>query len=179
LFYIVWRIVRGRSNAWLININAITALVLLYPCCFINFDGMIASFNARHCEEVGGGGSPLDIAYFQDLGAPALPALDGVRDHLVGDARQQWAKAVSVGLHAQLDADLNDWHAWTWRRARSARAADEINTQLAKARAAASEQLAQVPSLKGAGASASASASAASAAAAAIVATPETIETSH
>ena len=57
LFYIVWRIVRARSNAWLININAVTALLVLYPCCFLNFDGMIAGFNVRHCAEAGGGGS--------------------------------------------------------------------------------------------------------------------------
>src|SRR5688572_27936917 len=120
LFFIVWRIVRGRSNTWLINANAITALVLLYPCCFINFDGMIASFNARHCEEAGGRGSSLDIAYFENLGTPALPALDSVRDKLRGDARRDWAANVSQQLHAELDADVSDWRAWTWRRSRSA-----------------------------------------------------------
>ena len=145
LFYIVWRIVRGRSNAWLINANALTALILLYPCCFINFDGMIASFNARHCEEAGGRGSSLDIAYFQNLGTPALPALDSVRDKLRGDARREWAKNVSDELHAELDADVNDWRAWTWRRSRSAQAAREVN-ELARARAAQQQQqLAQAP----------------------------------
>ena len=149
LLYIVWRIVRGRSNAWLININAVTALLILYPCCFINFDGMIANFNARHCEEVGGGGSSLDIAYFETLGTPALPALDAVRDRLHGEARQAWAKEVSDRLHADLDADVNDWRSWTWRRARSARAAREI--QLAKARQREQQQqvqLAQAPSAR-------------------------------
>jgi hypothetical protein len=132
LFYIIWRIVRRRSNGWLVNVNAVTALVLLYPCCFINFDGMIASFNARHCEEVGGGGSPLDIAYFENLGTPALPALDSVRDQLIGDARKKWAREVSEKLHTELDADVNDWRSWTWRRARSKRQVEQV--QLAKAK---------------------------------------------
>jgi hypothetical protein len=143
LFYIVWRIVRGRSNAWLININAVTALLILYPCCFINFDGMIANFNARHCEEVGGGGSSLDIAYFEALGTPALPALDSVRDRLHGDARQAWAKDVSDRLHAELDADVNDWRAWTWRRSRSARAVREVQLAKAHDREQQQRQLAQ------------------------------------
>jgi hypothetical protein len=138
LFYIIWRIVRGRSNAWLINVNAVTALLILYPCCFLNFDGMIAGFNARHCEEVGGGGSPLDIAYFENLGTPALPALDSVRDRLIGNARREWAKEVSDRLHAELDADVNDWRSWTWRRARTAHAAQEV--RLAKTRAREQQQ---------------------------------------
>src|SRR5256714_6983678 len=65
LLYIIWRIVGSRSNAWLINVNAVTALIALYPCCFVNFDGMIADFNASHCEEANGRGSPLDIDYFR------------------------------------------------------------------------------------------------------------------
>ena len=140
LFYIIWRIVRGKSNGWLINVNAVTALALIYPWCFINTDSMIANFNARHCEEVGGGGSPLDIDYFESLGTPALPALDTVRDRLVGDARKQWAADVSNRLHEKLDADVNDWRAWTWRRARSKQKVEQIH--LAKARAR-EQQLAQ------------------------------------
>jgi len=31
LIYIVWRIVQRKSNTWLVNLNAITALLLLYP----------------------------------------------------------------------------------------------------------------------------------------------------
>jgi hypothetical protein len=145
LFYIIWRIVRGRSNAWLINVNAITALALLYPCCFINFDRMIANFNAQHCEEVGGGGSPLDIAYFQTLGTPALPALDAVRDRIVGNARQEWAAQVSQQLHAELDADMSDWRAWTWRRARSKREVEQVQLAKAKVRENHQPQLAQAP----------------------------------
>ena len=123
LFYIVWRIVRGRSNAWLVNINAVTALLVLYPCCFINFDGLIASFNARHCQEAGGGGAALDIAYIEHLGTPALPALESVRDKLTTAARREQATQIADRLHAELTTDLRDWHAWTWRRARTAQAA--------------------------------------------------------
>ena len=133
LLLIIWRIVRGRSNAWLININAIATLLILYPCCFINFDGLIASYNIRHCAEAGGSGSPLDIDYLQHLGTPALPALDSVRDKLTAPARHSLAENVSAELHNQLDADLADWRSWTWRRERTRQQADDV--RIAKSRA--------------------------------------------
>jgi hypothetical protein len=118
LFYIIWRIVRGRSNAWLVNVNALTALLVLYPCCFINFDGYIADFNARHCQEAGGDGITLDIEYMRDLGTPALAALDSVRGKIALEPRRKFAERVSNDLHTQLDTELSDWHSWTWRRSR-------------------------------------------------------------
>jgi hypothetical protein len=132
LCYIIWRIVRGRSNRWLININALTAMVMLYPCCFINFDGIIANFNANHCEEANGGGSPLDIDYFYTLGTPALPALDQVRDKIEIRPRRESADEVSRLLHAELAENLSDWRSWTWRRQRAAQEVQAV--QLAKSR---------------------------------------------
>jgi hypothetical protein len=168
LFYIVWRIVRMRSNAWLININAITALAVLYPCCFINFDGVIASYNVRHCQEAGGTGCQLDIAYLQHLGTPALPALDAVRDKLATEDRRQQAQSAADTLRRQLDDDLRDWHAWTWRRERTLRRAEDVRVarnharwqQLAQARAAqarAAQSAAQSPQAAAAAAAAFAS----------------------
>ena len=61
-----------------------------------------------------------------------------MRDRLIGDVRREWAKEVSDELHAELDADVNDWRSWTWRRSRSAHAAREV--QLAKIRARDEQQ---------------------------------------
>jgi hypothetical protein len=132
LFYIIWRIVAARSNTWLININALTALIVLYPCCFVNFDGIIANFNAIHCEEAHGGGSPLDIDYFRDLGPSSVAALDSVRDRIPYDSRRKVADKVSQDLHGQLDAELSDWRSWTWRRQRTAHAAEEVRIASAR-----------------------------------------------
>ncbi len=140
LFYIVWRIVRLRSNAWLININALTALLVIYPCCFINFDGLIANFNAYHCAEAGGAGSSLDLEYFRTLGPTSVAALDRVRDHLSIPARRREADEVARDLHTELRADLADWRGWTWRRQR---VAGEVEA-LAQARPQASRQYAHV-----------------------------------
>lgn len=125
LSYIIWRIVSGRSNKWLINVNAITALLVLYPCCFINFDGMIASFNAGHCSEAGGRGSPLDLEYFRTLGPAAVPALDRVLPAITAQSRREFAQEISDELHADLREQMTDWRGWTWRRHRIAQASDE------------------------------------------------------
>lgn len=115
LAYVIARIVTSRSNRWLINVNALTALLILYPCCFVNFDGMIADFNAGHCAESNGRGSPLDIEYMQTLGPAALPALERARANITVAGRQEQAIEVSDELYAQLRVQLDDWRGWTWR----------------------------------------------------------------
>jgi hypothetical protein len=142
LFYVIWRIIRMRSNAWMINANALTALLVLYPCCFINFDGYIADFNAKHCKEVGGDGSPLDLEYFRTLGPTSVAALDSVRDKLTLPRRREQAAEVSRDLHRQLDHELDDWRSWTWRRQRAAR----DSAALAATDSNGSQQLAHVES---------------------------------
>ena len=128
LGYVVWRIVKGRTNRWLINANALTAAVVLYACCFVNFDGMIAEFNVRHCREAGGAGSSLDIEYFRVLGTTSLPAFERVRP-LLGlekgtEWRQEQAQQVSEHLQGELNEVLSDWRAWTLRRAGAAKAVE-------------------------------------------------------
>jgi hypothetical protein len=59
LLWILVRIAVGRSNLWLINVNALTASVVLFVCTFLNMDGAIAAFNVRHCEEIRGKGAHL------------------------------------------------------------------------------------------------------------------------
>ena len=126
LVLIIWRIVRGRSNRWLVSANALATLLVLYPCCFINFDGIIADYNVRHCREAGGRGLELSIEYLRHLGPAALPALDAARDTLTTPTRRALARNYSQELHDQLEDDLRDWHAWTWRRERIMRQADEV-----------------------------------------------------
>jgi hypothetical protein len=143
LAYVIWRIMGRRDNRWLINVNALTALVILYPCCFVNFDGMIANFNAAHCSEAGGDGSRLDIEYFEELGPTSVAALDSVRDRITFAPKREQAQEISDRLHAQLDSELADWRGWTWRRQRTAEAAQNI--ALAKAKSNSENQVALAP----------------------------------
>jgi len=140
LFYIIWRILTSRSNRWLLNINAVTAIAVLYFCCFINFDGMIANFNIRHCREGGGPGSSLDIEYFRDLGPTSLAALDTIRPKIDLDWRHKQAADVSADLHQELRDEMGDWRSWTLRRMRAQRAVEE-QTRYAREK----QQLAAAP----------------------------------
>ena len=71
---LIWRIFRRRDNAWLIRINLAMAGVVLYACCFVNYDGFIASWNADHCESLRHDADASSLSYFQTLGEESLPA---------------------------------------------------------------------------------------------------------
>ncbi len=121
---IIWRILKGRTNLWLLNANALTAAVVLYACCFVNFDSMIAGFNVRHCREGGGIGSSLDLQYFRDLGTTSLAQLDAIRPKLDVAWRRAQAAKISADLHQQMRREMSDWRRWTLRRMLAARAVE-------------------------------------------------------
>lgn len=116
--WLIWRIIARRDNRWLLQVNAVTAAIVLYACCFVNFDGIIADYNVRHCAEVGGRGAPIDLAYLESLGAEALPAIRWLEAQPVNEPLVR-AEAILVGLRLQdqLNASMSDWRGWTVRRA--------------------------------------------------------------
>jgi len=148
LVSIVWRIVAGKSNAWLWQVNALTLTLVLCVASFVNFDGTIAQYNVRHCERITGHGPELDLAYLEHLGPESLPALQWYvqktegGDTFVGDPTgnvtgrvvelravperpptesiNAEAKAVRARLRAELEQDLAHWRSWCWRRHRLA-----------------------------------------------------------
>jgi len=118
LAWIACRIVLRRSNAWLLHANLLSAAVVLYGCCFVNFNGFIADFNVRHCRETGGGGPPLDVGYLKSLGAEALPALRLAASRTADVRVATTADACALDLDAKLNQALSDWRGWTLRRGR-------------------------------------------------------------
>jgi len=119
LVWIGCRIVFRRGNAWLLNANVLTTLAVLYACCFVNFDRLIADYNVAHCRESGGGGVSIDLDYLHGLGPDALPALRRVTPMLKDTGRRRAAEACSVALKSELRAQLADWRGWTLRRWRT------------------------------------------------------------
>jgi hypothetical protein len=122
LVWILVRIATGRSNRWLVNVNALTAAGVLFVCAFPNLDGAIARFNVQRCEEIRGKGEgfpAIDVAYLESLGYDTLPALlwlaDRCGDHPRAAPRLRHA---ILRLEGQLQDDLSDWRGWTFRRAR-------------------------------------------------------------
>lgn len=122
LIYIIWRIMAERSNAWLLRINTITLLVVLFACCFVNFDRIIAWEGALNNYELRGEGSPrLDLRYMQRLGIDAIPALEWFatsvgQDDPVGQSAAEHARLIRT----EMEGKLQTWHGWTFRRHRIA-----------------------------------------------------------
>src|SRR6185369_627827 len=121
------RIVFRRDNAWLLNANVLTTLAVLYACCFVNFDRVIADYNVAHCREAGGEGVPIDADYLYSLGPDALPALRRVTPTLADGKRRRAAEAYCVALTSQLRDELKDWRGWTLRRWRTWSAVEPIS----------------------------------------------------
>jgi hypothetical protein len=111
------RILHSKPNLWLLNTNFLAAIALLYLCCFVNFDSMIAWYNVKHCREVTGEGVFLDLEYLRQLGPESIPALVwfSKRPPEV-TALSSRAAAFSQQLQAELSRDLSDWRGWTYRK---------------------------------------------------------------
>jgi len=123
LVWICLRILRRRSNEWLINVNLLTLIVVLYCCSFVNFDGFIADYNVRRCREVRGADTveaPVDLKYLRELGPEALPALEWLAKRLGDSPAGLAAKRDSAKIKIALREDLADWRGWTYRRHRLA-----------------------------------------------------------
>lgn len=76
LCLIIIRISLKRDNHWLLLTNGSAAFCVLYLCCFINFDNIIARYNVSHSYEITGQGNNLDVRYLRQIGQAALPAID-------------------------------------------------------------------------------------------------------
>lgn len=118
LVSLIWRIVRRRDNAWLIRVNSAMAAIVLYACCFMNYDGFIASWNAGHCDFLRHGTTAESLSYFGTLGEESLPALRRLQPMLDTPEARSAAGDLIADLNSQLSDELDDWRGWTVRRAR-------------------------------------------------------------
>lgn len=118
LMWIIWRIVTGKTNAWLIRVNTVTLLATLFLCCFVNFDRIIAWYGVENSYEIRGEGGPkADLAYLNELGIDAIPTLTWLATKL-GPEHQTGRRAALLadGLRADLDHQRRSWHGWSLRR---------------------------------------------------------------
>jgi len=114
LLLIIARIYLQRSNLWLINANCIALYSVLSVTCFMNFGGIIADYNVRHCMETTGTGSQLDVTYLQNIGVEALPALQWFQTyHPYTNSRM--VDYAATTLETKLSAARQDWRQWTFR----------------------------------------------------------------
>jgi hypothetical protein len=118
LMLICYRLLRGRSGAWLVNANMAAALLALTACASVDLGGIAAAWNVRHAREAGGRGAALDLCYLHQLGASALlPLIELESRPLPAELRERvaWLRSRAMTNLAERQAD---WHGWTWRGAR-------------------------------------------------------------
>ena len=119
------RLLLGRSGAWLINANALAALLALSSCCWIDLGAIAAGWNVRHAREAGGAGAAIDLCYLHELGPSALlPLIELESRPLPAELRDrvQWVRS---RIMDRLAANQADWHGWTLSGARRLAAAQE------------------------------------------------------
>ncbi len=75
LALICWRLLRGKSAAWLVNANILAAGLALAGCSVADLGAVAANWNLDHAQEVSGGGDSLDLWYLRRLGPDALAPL--------------------------------------------------------------------------------------------------------
>jgi hypothetical protein len=113
---IAWRIIRQRDNRWLLGVNVLATIIVLYTCCFIDFDMHIANYNVRHCREVTGRGPKIDMDYLHEFGEASIPALRWLESQSNDVAVGRKASHLQQALGQQLEAKMLNWRAWTYRR---------------------------------------------------------------
>lgn len=117
LTLIVMRIALGRSNRWLISLNAAALAATLYVCSFVNFPHLIASYNVDHCRELSGKGVALDRRYVLRLGPQAIPALDAYAEAITSRNHSAPLRFMPdiERLATQHDRQMADWRGWSFR----------------------------------------------------------------
>ncbi|PZQ59395.1 MAG: DUF4173 domain-containing protein [Phenylobacterium zucineum] len=127
LALILWRLLRGRSAAWLINANALTAGLVLAFCSVADLGAIAAAWNVRHAREVGGAGVDLDLCYMQlTLGGASLVPLARLEASLPSSEFRDRVSFVRQGVQARVTGWQSDWREWRWRDARRLAEAERI-----------------------------------------------------
>jgi hypothetical protein len=118
LVLICWRLLTGRSAAWLINANALFACAALGAAAAVDLSATAATWNVSHAREAGGTGQPIDLCYLRQQGAPALLALIEFEARVKDADLRDRVRATREEVMASVVRAQSDWHAWTWRDAR-------------------------------------------------------------
>lgn len=106
LVLVLWRMLAGKSTAWLINANAAASLAVLCTCTFVDLDAVSARYNIANARELGGRGAALDICHLQRMGVSALVPLAELEQRPAPEAIHLWARLLRENAQARLQRDL-------------------------------------------------------------------------
>jgi hypothetical protein len=118
LLLIFWRMLKGRSLAWLINTNACAAALVIASATVVDLAAVAAAWNVDHAREVGGAGQPLDLCYLNRLGTSALVPLTELEARKLPPAFADRVAYVRSEAFAKVEASQREPYGWTWRDAR-------------------------------------------------------------
>lgn len=127
LALITVRIFFGKRNIWLVNMNVIALLAVLYGSCFVNFDRIIARYNVHNAREVTGNTEKafFDFYYMNTTGAESIAALEYFQysANLTPERRRMLQENL-LYQKARLQDDLSNWRSLTLRKYLLAEQAD-------------------------------------------------------
>ena len=133
LAWITLRLMWGKSNAWLIKVNLLTAMGVLYIFCFVDVGGAIARFNVEHSRAGAAQGFSLDLDYLEEIGPAALPALDRhleASDPVRQRVHLMFVRSLITRLAVGLADRHRDWRGYTFRSYRLALDVAKSRTEL-------------------------------------------------
>jgi len=118
LVLVCWRLLGGRSAAWLINANLAAAVAVLAVISVVDVNALSAAWNVRHARDVGGRGVELDVCYLRRQGESAMvPLAEALREPINEPLRGRVAYALA-DISNEIASDQDEWRSWTWRRER-------------------------------------------------------------
>jgi hypothetical protein len=118
LMLVCWRLLGGRSSAWLVNANLAAAGVVLAVISVVDVNAVSAAWNVKHAREVGGSGVELDVCFLQRQGESAMvPMAELLQRPIPSQLRARTASALQQVLTSTHERQM-DWRSWTWRRTR-------------------------------------------------------------
>jgi hypothetical protein len=118
LVLVCWRLLRGRSSAWLVNANLAAAGAVLVVISVVDVNAVSAEWNVRNAREAGGRGVQLDVCFLQRQGESAMVPLVELLQRPIPDSLRRRAAHALYEVNREVDAEQNDWRSWTWRRTR-------------------------------------------------------------
>nr|WP_276593200.1 DUF4173 domain-containing protein [Sphingomonas sp. GC_Shp_3] len=113
LVLICWRILRGHSARWLINWNALAALLVLTVCSFIDLGAAAATWNVRQQAP-----AAVDLCYLWEVGDGALLPLLALERQPMDTVTRDRVRYVRDQVFTDLSARQDTWAEWTPRGAR-------------------------------------------------------------